>query len=150
MPLLRCCLTFIRELTTAVEGFLVNNIKHNLGIDIATSRTGAGFCIGIVGSLLEIGDGINGIAIKDRVATFVKQPQTVEKLIDIAGRLVDVNHNEFTLQCLLFEEVDNLLCICRRQTAGGLVEEKYCRLADELKGNVQTLALSAGDVFVNG
>ena len=96
VPLLRCRLTLIRELATAVEGFLVDDVEHNFRVDIAASGTSAGFCVGIVGSLLEIGDSIDGVTVEDGIAAFVKQPQTVEELINVAGWLVDVDNDELS------------------------------------------------------
>ena len=97
VPLLWRGLALIRELATAVEGFLVDDIQYNLWIDITASGAGAGLCIGIVGSLLEVGDSIDGIAVEYGIATLVQQPQAVEELIDVAGRLVDVDHDELAL-----------------------------------------------------
>ena len=112
VPLLRCHLTGIRGLTHIVDGLLVDDVQHNLRIDIAAGGTSARLSIGIVGSPLEIGNGIDGIAVEDRIATFVQQPQTVEELIDIAGGLVDIHHHQLALVGLLLQQVDDLLCIC--------------------------------------
>ena len=93
------------------EGFLVDDVQHNLRIDISTGRTSTGLSIGIVGLLLEIGNGIDRIAVEDRVAASVQQPQAVEQLIDIARRLMDIDNNQFVLESLLLEQVDDFLCI---------------------------------------
>ena len=93
------------------EGFLVDDVQYNLRIDISTGRTSTGLGIGIVGLLLEIGNGIDRIAVEDRVAASVQQPQTVEQLIDIARWLVDIDNNQFVLESLLLEQVDDFLCI---------------------------------------
>ena len=93
------------------EGFLVDDVQYNLRIDISTGRTSTGLSIGIVGLLLEIGNGIDRIAVEDRVAASVQQPQTVEQLIDIARRLMDIDNNQFVLESLLFKQVDDFLCI---------------------------------------
>ncbi len=93
------------------EGFLVDDVQYNLRIDISTGRTSTGLSIGIVGLLLEIGNGIDRIAVEDRVAASVQQPQTVEQLIDIARWLVDIDNNQFVLESLLLEQVDDFLCI---------------------------------------
>ena len=93
------------------EGFLIDDVQYNLRIDISTGRTSTGLGIGIVGLLLEIGNGIDRIAVEDRVAASVQQPQTVEQLIDIARWLVDIDNNQFVLESLLLEQVDDFLCI---------------------------------------
>ena len=112
MPLLRRHLTRIGHLSAVVEGLFVDDIQNNLWVDITTGRTGAGLCIGIVGCVLEIGDSINGIAVEHRIAAFIEQPQTVEELIDIAGGLVDINHDKLAFIGLLLQEVDDLLSVC--------------------------------------
>ena len=94
-----------------VEGFLIDDVQYNLRIDISTGRTSTGLGIGIVGLLLEIGNGIDRIAVEDRVAASVQQPQTVEQLIDIARRLMDIDNNQFVLESLLFKQVDDFLSI---------------------------------------
>ena len=93
------------------EGFLVDDVQYNLRIDISTGRTSTGLSIGIVGLLLEIGNGIDRIAVEDRVAASVQQPQTVEQLIDIARWLVDIDNYQLVLESLLLEQVDDFLCI---------------------------------------
>ena len=94
-----------------VEGFLIDDVQYNLRIDISTGRTSTGLGIGIVGLLLEIGNGIDRIAVEDRVAASVQQPQAVEQLIDIARRLMDIDNNQFVLESLLFKQVDDFLSI---------------------------------------
>ena len=113
VPLLWRGLALVREFAAAVEGFLVDDVEHNLRIDIAAGRTSAGLRISVVGCLLEIGDGIDGVTVEDGIATLVQQPQAVEELIDVARRLVDVDHDELALQRLLLQEVDDLLGIGR-------------------------------------
>ena len=111
VPVLWLHLSFVGHLTIAVERLLVNNVQNDFRIHITTHGACAGLCIGIVGSLLEISDGINGIAVEDRIATLVEQPQTVEQLIDIAGWLVDIDDDELAFQSLFLQEVDDLLSI---------------------------------------
>ena len=116
MPILWRHLTLVGQFAIAVKCLLVNDIQNYFWIDIATHWTSTGLSIGVVSSLLEIGDGINRVTVKYRIATFVKQPQTVEQLIDITRWLVDVDNNKLALQCLLFQKVDDLFSICRGKT----------------------------------
>ena len=84
MPALRRHFPLVGLLAAVVERFLVDDIEHDFRIDVATSRTSAGLCVGIVGSLLEIGDGIDRITIENRISTFVEEPKPVEELINVA------------------------------------------------------------------
>ena len=84
MPLLWTHLSLIGDLTVAVKCLFIDDIQHNLWVHITASRTSTGVCISIVGCCLEIGNGINGVTVKDRITTFIEQPETVEELIDIA------------------------------------------------------------------
>ena len=113
MPLLRRHLSLIRDLTTVIEGLLIDNVQHDLRIHITTRRTSAGLGICIVRSFLEIGDSIDGITVEHGVASFIQQPQTVEELIDITGGLVDIHDDQLTLEGLLLQQVDHLLRVCR-------------------------------------
>ena len=148
VPLLWRHLALLGELAAAVEGFLVDDVQDDLGIDIAAGGTGRGVGVGVVCRCLEIGDGIDGIAVENRIAALVEKPQAVEEFIYIARRLVDVHHDEFAFVRLLLQEIDYLLCVGGRQAGSGLVEKEDDRLADELEGDVQTLALTAGDGFL--
>ena len=149
MPVLRGHLPLVGQLTRIVERFFIDDVEHHLWIDIATGGTGAGIGICIVGGILEIGDGINGIAVKHRVATLVEQPQPVEELIHIARRLMDVDDDEFTLERLLLQQEDHLLCIRRREAGSGFVEEQHSWFAYQFQSDVQSFALSSGDVFID-
>ena len=150
MPLFWCDLSFLRDFTRIVKCLLIDDIEDNLRIHIATGRTGTGLCISIGRSLLEIGNRVDGITVIDRIATLVQQPQTVEKLIDVAGRLVDIHDDQFALIGLFFQQVDHHLRITRRQTRSRLVEEEHSRLTDQLQSNIQTFTLTTGDIFVDG
>ena len=150
MPVLWCHLSFVRKFSRIVQRLLVNDVKHNLRIDIATSWAGAGFRVNIIGCLLEIGDGINRVSVKHGVSTLVEQPQAVEELIDIARRLMDVDHDEFALERLFFQQENHLLGVGRRQSRRRFVEEEHGGFAYQLQGDVQSLALSSRYVFVDG
>ena len=150
MPVLRIHLSLVRRLSCIAKRFLVNNVKYNLWIDITTSGAGTGFCVSIVGCFFKIGNGVNGIAVEYRVSAPVKQPQAVKQLVDVAGWLVDVDDNELALECLLFQQVDDFLCVGRRKSRCGFVKEKYRWLAYEFECYVQTFALASRDVFVDG
>ena len=113
MPLLRRHLTVVRQFTVVVQCLLVDNVQHDFRIDVAAHGTGTGFGVGIVGGLLEISDGINGVTVEYGISAPVEQPQSVEELIDVAGRLVDVDDDEFSLQRLFLQEVDDLLGVSR-------------------------------------
>ena len=128
VPLLWRHLALLGELAAAVEGFLVDDVQDDLGIDIAAGGTGRGVGVGVVCRCLEIGDGIDGIAVENRIAALVEKPQAVEEFIYIARRLVDVHHDEFAFVCLLLQEIDYLLCVGGRQAGSGLVEKEYDRL----------------------
>ena len=116
VPLLRCHLPFIGGFTAAIERLLLDDVQHNLGVHVTTGGAGTGFRIRIFGCFLEIGDSIDGVTVEHGVATFIQEPQTVEEFIDIAGGLVDVYHDELALVCLLLQEADDLLGICRRES----------------------------------
>ena len=62
---------------------------------------------------------------------------------------MDIHHNEFTFIGLLLKQINNLLSICRREAGSRLIEEKHRWFADKLQSNIQTLALSARDVFID-
>ena len=113
MPLLWRHLSGFRGFTCIVDCFLVDDVQHNLRIDIATGGAGTRLCVGVVGCALEIGDGIDGIAVEDGISALVQQPQTVEELVDITGGLMDVHHHQLALVGLLLQEVDDLFCISR-------------------------------------
>ena len=73
MPLLRSRLSLVGRFTRIAESFLVDDIEYNLRIDITTGRTGTRLSIGIVRGLLEIGDGVDGVAVEhDGVASSVE------------------------------------------------------------------------------
>ena len=63
---------------------------------------------------------------------------------------MDVHHDELALERLLFQQVDHLLSVGRRQSRRGFVEEEHGWLANQLQRDVQPLSLSSGDVFVDG
>ena len=83
----------------------------SIRIDIAAEGAGAYFCVGVVGSPLEVGDGLDRIAVVNRIAASVEQPQPVEELEYVGGRLVDIDHYELSLIGLFLEQVDYLLGI---------------------------------------
>ena len=112
VPLLWSHLAFVRYFSAAVQCLLVDDVQHDFRIHVAASGAGAGFSVGIAGSLLEIGNGVNGITVEHGIATAIQQPQTVKQLVDITGGLMDIHHNQLALICLLFQQVDDLLCIC--------------------------------------
>ena len=84
MPLLWTHLSLIRDFTVVVKCLFIDDVQHDLGIHITTCGTGAGVCISIVGRSLEIGNGINGVTVEDRITAFIEQPETVEEFIDVA------------------------------------------------------------------
>ena len=84
MPLLWTHLSLIRDLTVVIKCLFIDDIQHDLRIHITASGTGAGVCIRIVRSCLEIGNGINGVTVEYRITTFIKQPETIEEFIDVA------------------------------------------------------------------
>ena len=71
MPLLRRHLALVGEFAAAVEGFLVDNVEHNLGVHIAAGGASAGLGVGIACRFLEIGDGVDGVAVEHGVAAAV-------------------------------------------------------------------------------
>ena len=150
MPLFGRNLSFIRDSARIVKCLFVDNIEYDLRIHITTSGAGTGLCICVCRSLLKISNRVDGIAVIDGIATLVQQPQTVEELVNIARRLVDIHDDQLTLIGLLFQEVDHHLCVTRRQTRRRLIEEEHSRLTDQLESDVQTFTLTTGDIFVDG
>ena len=47
-----------------------------------------------------IGDGVDGVSIVDGIAALVQQPQTIEQLIHIAGRLMDIHDDQLAFVCM--------------------------------------------------
>ena len=123
MPRLGRHLSLVRLFTAAVKSLLVDDVQHYLRVHITASGTGAGLSIGIAGGLLEIGNGVDGVAVEYGVAATVKQPQAVKELVDVARWLVDVDNDELALKRLLLKQVDHLLGVGRRQSRRGFVEE---------------------------
>ena len=80
MPFLGRNFTLVGDPAAVVEGFLVYYIEDDLGIDIAAEGAGADFGVGVVGRSLEVGDGLDGVAVVDRIAASVQEPQPVEEL----------------------------------------------------------------------
>ena len=150
MPLLWRHLALVRQFAGAGECFLVDDVQHHLRVHVATHGAGAGLGVGIAGRLLEVGDGVDGVAVEDGVAALVEQPQAVEQLIDVARRLVNVDNDELSLEGLFLQQVDDLLGVRRRESRRRLVEEEHRRFAYQLQGDVQALALSAADKLVDG
>ena len=72
MPLLRRHLSSVGSLTCIVDRFFVDDIQHDLRIDIAAGGTSACLCVGIVGCALEIGNGVDRITVKDGIAPLVQ------------------------------------------------------------------------------
>ena len=63
---------------------------------------------------------------------------------------MDVCHDEFALERLFFQQIDDLFGVGRGKSRGGLVEEEYGGFANQFEGDVQSFALSARDVFSDG
>ena len=63
---------------------------------------------------------------------------------------MDIHDDQLTLISLFLQQVDDHLCITRRQTRRRFVKEEHSRLTDQLESDVQTLTLTTGDIFVDG
>ena len=150
MPVLRRHLPLIRRLAGITDGLLVDDVQHDLRVHIPTGGTGTRLGIGIVGRLLKIGNGIDRITIEHGITATVEQPQSVEELIDIARRLVDIHHDQLTLQGLFLQQEDHLFRISRRESRRRLVEEEHSRFTYQFQRDVQTFPLTAGDIFIDG
>ena len=71
VPLLRRDLAGRTHAARRVDGLLVDDVEHDLRIDVAAEGAGAGLGIGVIGGLLEPGDGVDGIAVIDRISAGV-------------------------------------------------------------------------------
>ena len=150
MPLLWFHLALVRQFARVVQRLFVDDVQHDLGVYVTACRTRTSLSISVICSFLKVSYSIYRVAVEHGVATLVQEPQTVEQLVDITRRLVDVHHDELALQRLLFQQVDHLLRVSRRQARCRLVEEQHGRFSDQLQRDVQSLALSTADVFVDG
>ena len=115
MPSLRTHLAFVRELSLAVHGTLLDDVQHYLWIHIATGRTGTCISVSIVGCCLEICDSLDRITVKDRISASVQHPQSVEEFIHIAGWLVDICYHKATMIGLLLQQQYHHFRIGRRE-----------------------------------
>ena len=98
-----------RSPAAVVQGFLVYDVEDDLGIDIAAEGAGADLGVSVVGRPLEVGDGLDGVAVVDRIAASVQEPQPVEELEYVGGGLVDIDHYQPSFIGLFLEQVDYLL-----------------------------------------
>ena len=80
VPFLGRYFAAVSNLSAVVQGFLVYDVEDDLRIDVAAEGAGADLGVGVVGRPLEVGDGLDGIAVVDRIAASVEEPQPVEEL----------------------------------------------------------------------
>src|SRR5688500_16538829 len=103
------------------------------------------FTIYEVNAFLEIHDSVNRVPVVDLISSIIENEKFIKHLKDVRGRLMDDCEHQLSLKTELFQQIDDIFRVARRQTACRLVAKQDGRLPKQLEAYVQSLALPPTD-----